>query len=622
MNQNPNNVNIITPKVKNISWSHGDPLPLDLNFSFLINEPEPIDFNRYFLQFENTAVDWLSGPLNPYLPSNLISLNFQNLDHLPAGNYIAFLYIEPSNSSGYIGQQTLAQINLVVTGSGTPLISTDKSVYNVVFNRSDNSISGDVAVSVLNNSDAVILDFFQDQIVFEPKQGFINGFNLEDNPLSEIQNNSTLPNTGVIDLHCQLRNAASQYISGFIIRLVIIDANQITVDPISLYFEPIMGVQELMKILKIINPFGIPFTLEAPSWLSLSVASGNSSIDLMVVTNTIGLLPGTYSGVIRLSFSGSFIDIPVVLFLKTFINTDIELYDFCLDISPIKFVKTSSNAVFVKTKFNATYYVMGVQTTVEKEYIVPYIKSEAYFELGEKAHGLFPRYKESLFGISNNTMFMKAIEINLTFEELNSDYELLKSESLNGIALFPGSKSKKHPILTNFGQRKQNHKSQFLFSVIDNNKVFLKKDNLITSGSKSIFTYLWQSIDMHHFQDGFQTIHIIWENQNFVPEWFTFTGKHSINIDFSHIYEKDIFKTLNSKYETSDFKILNINSGFLLEKERDLIKELIESRLVFIKIEDKIYRSFAITSKMVLENSDDELNAFDLEFLIVGKNGN
>ena len=128
-----------------------------------------------------------------------------------------------------------------------------------------------------------------------------------------------------------------------------------------------------------------------------------------------------------------------------------------------------------------------------------------------------------------------------------------------------------------------------------------------------------KTVNLYNFPDTFRPIHMQWENQNLVPEWFTFTGDYSISSDFTHLASKNVLSSLMQKFDTTKIKKLNINTGFILQNEIAMLEEMIISRRAFIKIEGKVYECYNVTTKLALHSTSQNIIERDLEFIIVEK---
>ena len=611
----------ITPTIQEVSWTAGAAVPtLTELLITIIESPKVVTFVQYSFQFESTSVNWLkaTGITGSYLTTDgstaSLPLELQNLELLTSGVYYANIIVEFSDSTDYINT-IIAQVFLTVTGSAG--ITTDSPTYDVVFNRATNTISGLSTVFILNNTEGKFLSFWQPSTIFEPKSSFTTGFTLEDNATTPMLLNPALPESGTVNHLCKILGPIGELVSNFTINLLILNDNGIGVNPSSLFFEVIKNTSEKTAVLSIINPLGLDFTVEAPAWLTPSVLLGNTSVDIDITTETSHLDPSTYNGIIKIVVDGSFIDVPVTMILKQFITINNLPYNFCLDIPPVLFTKINELARYVRITMSAKYTVMGVETDFNHSFIVPYIDSRAWFELGKKLHTYFPRFRNHLFEIAAPTEFLKAINCDLVLEELNIEYESLLSENLNGLKFFPGSEPHLFPILSNYGFRKKN-KGTILFVTHCEGDLFLTEKITDTNLIDAV-THETKTVKLYKYPQVYTPIHMQWENQNLVPEWFTFTGEYSINSDFSHITSKNVINSLMEKFDTSKMKKLSINTGFILKEELGLVEEMIDSKIAFVNIKGQFYHCFNVTPKMIVASSSDTIIERDLEFIIVEK---
>lgn len=618
----------ILPQNQTIYWDRTGTPPTIAELHIIIDEPviEPpiiILFAQYQLTFENTTTKWFNAPdmgSSSYLEiianSAYLQLVFQNLDSLPNGNYKAEVLVELSDAESVV-RLVRSVVNLVLTGVAPSQISTDKTAYNLLYNRSNNTLTGDSLVNIINNTGGVLLKFWQHGNVFDVAENFTDSFTLVENPefplagrLINIVGNTT--GNGSANIPAKILKQTGEFVTGFTINLVIIDGGM-SVQPQSLAYEVFKGTEKA-QTLSVVNPLGLAFVVsQVPAWLSLDSLAGNTTKTITAISNTIGLAEGIYSGIIKFEYESKVIDIAVTLDLKTFISLD-ETIDFCLDLPEVKLSKKNENATLVRMTISAVYEVLGITTTFEKVYLQNYFKDHVLFGLGEKLHRHFPRIKKHFFD-NDQVILMQQINATIKVEELDVNRNLLFEQTVAGIRLFPGKKPAGYPFLTNSIFRKKNDKAIILSSTVTGTSITLNKieevnlPNPLISGT----TY----IQFYDFPKVYQPIHLQWENQNLVPEWFTLTGDFTITPEFNHIYARNIFNAQNEKYDVSEIKTLNINTGLIMAKERPLIKEIIRSKLAFIKIGETLYRCFNVSKKMTLQDSKEELLSNDFEFLIV-----
>lgn len=613
-------ISTLNPKVQNISWDRVSALPTLSDFVVTIIEDDVVLYAQYYFSFEGTGISWLYSPGNEsssYIiytdPLVELPVSVQNLNLLPNGIYKAYVYIELSNGEGYVRTLT-GTVNLTLGGVAPGTIATDKNPYNLVYNRATDELTGDLEVGILNNDDLIDLKFWQNGNIFAAAENFTTGFTLAENPAVPMATNPALPETGSVSIPAKILKQTGEFVQGFNINLVIVDGG-ITVQPESLYFEVFKGSPEKSAPLSVTNPLGIDFDVTAfPAWLTLDAVSGDTSQTITATTATDLLEVGTYTGIIKFEFNiDDFIEIPVTLDLKAFIIID-ETKNFCLDLPPVKVNRKSDGAKFVRITMTAVYKVLGVVSTFEKVYQMPYFQDVASFELGEKLHRHFPRAKRHFFD-ETEFVFMENIVASIKVDELYANLEVLFTESASDIKLFPGKKPAAYPLLSNFIYRKKNENAVIFTSEVDAEEVIFKKTaendlvNPLIIGTAEI--------NFYDFPKSYAPVHVQWENQNLVPEWFTFTGDYKVSPDFNHIYARNIFNGQNEKYDFSKVKTLTIDTGMMLAPERLLVSEMIESKISFIKIKGKIYRCINVTKKNVDIDSTEELVARQLEYIIV-----
>lgn len=607
----------VTPKTQTISWDRTE-VPPNCEIETSSSNAEFVYFS---INFINTSVKWLDftgyegiteGYLyNFYTFENLVGTLKNTLD-LPSGSYKAKIVFTFSKAGNAVNAVREVEVTLLLSGYSPDSIYTDKTAYNIVYNRENNLLTGDSLVSVINNTDLTLLKFWQNGNIFQAAENFTDSFNLIENAANPLATNPSIPTTGTVNIPAKILKQTGEFVTGFNISLLVIDGG-ISVEPQSLAYEVFKGTEQ-SKTLSVVNPLGLDFLVtQVPAWLTLDSTSGNTTKTITATTETAILNEGIYSGIIKFEYDGKAIDIPVSLDLKTFISID-ETVDFCLDLPEVKVSKKTPEATIVRMTISATYNVLGITTTFEKIYSQNYFQEKVLFGLGEKLHRHFPRIKKHFFD-DDEVVLMQQIEASIKVEELDVNRNLLFDQTVSGIKLFPGKKPAGYPFLTNTVFRKKNDKAIIFSSTVTGTAIILNKikevdlPNPLISGA----TY----IQFYDFPKVYQPAHLQWENQNLVPEWFTLTGDFTIVPEFNHVYARNIFNAQNEKYDFSKVKTLNISSGLIMAKERPLIEEMIESKLSFIKINEKIYRCFNITKKMTLQDSKEELLSNDFEFLIV-----
>lgn len=544
-----------------------------------------------------------------------ISVQLHDIDTLPNGVYNAEISFEASGMyNNVISTYDIVSyfVTLTIFNNASASITVEKNQYNVFYNRQTDILSGDTVVNVLNNTEPLNLKFIADNFI--TKNNVVDSFLLEE---FNVDTNVNLPNQGSINVAGALYKPDNSKIANVNIYLTIGLNSDIFVDKDFLSFSINKATPQVANSsLYITNPEDKSFTVTAPSWLTLSQNNGSSSGYITVSTVSSSTISGgDYSGAIVVSYDNKSISIPVFLKVISFMSFNPGINNFCKDIPNIIFNRMNTSARILRVTVSAKFNLEGVESIKENIYSVPYVAEKATFNLGEKINNQFPRRKSDCFNISDNYLLMKNAVINIVCEELDSNYLILLTESLTDIKLFPGSKPLGYPLLSNFLFRKKNKGSVFFNSKVVGEEIRIDKEENTENINELVFAN--QTVKYFNYPKYFNIISVHFENENLSPEWFTLTGEYKITSDFSHIYANSIFKNQNEKYDFSKVKMLSVNTGFILKEEILLVEKLVESKLVFLKIADKIYRCFSTTAKLILDDSSEEIINRDVEFLIV-----
>ncbi len=611
---------------ENLSWNANQekPLPnnLTLNLQYYLVSNPTIIFDIYYSQ---PVVPWL-GLLGPSVNGNSINvaggliknLTIQLLtaiDDFPNGVYEAEIVFQAS--AKYMNNISLYDISsyyvrLTISNNDSASIKVDKLQYNVFFNRSTNVLNGETLVSILNNTTPIQLKFLADN--FATKNNLTNTFNIEN---FGIENNQNLPTQGNISVLGGLYKADNSRIANVNINLAIGLNSDIFADKNSLTFNINKATpQTANESIYITNPESKNFEITTPVWLTSTVFNGLSSSGFIKLTtiSSADISGGVHTGNIIISYDNKVITIPVVLTVVSFSSFQVST-KFCLDIPEIFFNRMNAAARLVRVTISAKYNLAGIETSKENVYAQPYVNEKALFRISDKIHSQFARYKSDLFSIGNDFELMKNAIVDLKFEELDVNYNVLMTETISNLKFFPGKEPSGNPLLSNFLHRKRNKKSVFFNSKIVGESIIVEK--VETTDSVDELSFGNKKVKYYELPQNFNSIDAHFENENLGHDWFTFTGEYKITAEFSHTYAKNIFKAQNEKYDSTKTKMLTLNTGFFIQQELYLIEKLVESKLVFMKINGKVYRCFSTTQKLILDDSTEELLGRDLEFLIV-----
>jgi len=626
----------MTPLSQNITWTRNTPFP---NLQDIALGSDALE---YGFNFENTSVDWLSLKDHVYDPSDI---NFVNLDNGKVTPELNNLNLLTGNTySGKIifnkiNYSRIHTVNLTILGTYSP-IKTDKDYYSVIYNRETNTVSGETLVNILENTNNETISFETiGSSLFLEKTG-VNSFTLEEDPAFPFSNNQTLPVTGTRLVGCVLKNASGNVLYSFTIAVTVINTNDITTDQPSVQFTTFKHLSESKSaVLKIINPAGQNFSVTAPSFVTASPLSGSSSVDLIIETdNSADLDAQVYAGNIEITYNSKVLKVPVTVTNVDFITFPIGDYNFCLDNFVLNVHRIDDTARLVRISMEIEITTPSGSSTVNSSYQIAYYNDRASTDIGRKIHNYFPVFAEPIFdnpGIEFNNVFIcRPAIVKVIIEELDANYHVVYSKTYSNIKLFPGKKPKMFPVFTNSAVKRIYANSAHLFTYLTDlvqpsditgqpvssnpflpgeiNSVFFEdSDELITFGDyKKVL-----DIDFIRIPKGDNQIFYQYVNENLVPELFVFNGDYSIEENFEHNYDDD--ENIARKYGCKVVAKMTLNTGFVFKEEAAALSELNRRNLGFIKIGEDIFRVFPVTSKFRRIDSKENVNNYELEFLIV-----
>lgn len=641
----------INPPQLNKVWQMGTAVPGQLFQDFTFPELEFVYNNYSDFKFKikkniaSGAVDFVNLSSiklvgDTFNQTNIVTervyCNFQNLDNLSVGNHVQPITIEAygidSNNQEHFVESYYTEISITVqAGTG---ISTDKNVYNLTYNKADGLLSGDDKITV----------FVTDPVTVTATDPFINLTQESANSERHLkfQSNTVIQNKAVGSYSGIVTIQIGSAVKNVTVNLEVI--NDITV----FYVNPPAFNTSLQKNLSETKQFSV--NISNPNNLTIIVDSKPSFIDSVTLNNGVmtfttvnssTLSVGNYAGEIILRAGAVTKKVMINISVVQAISHDFSgsNYYFAKDSNKVILNKTSSSSTYVKMTLKMFFNGFGEQYQEEEEYTFPYFKGSVEIYPGDEVQDFFIKAKNITISLDPVYQYTLAL-VEMTFEEMNNLDEVQSTFVLDNIYFAPGKKPKCFPIFTNYPVRSTYSDSVIKLSVDrlsekdDLNKLYtsytLQKPPHFAKFNVDQFTFLRSSFkpDLRRqiisstimqfvpLPDPEKIIHIEWENENLVFDWFSASGEIKIPVDVDNVIGESE-EYLEEKFDSTDRKTLTVNTGWILKEEIDLITDLLKSRLCFIYADGVRYKVFPITNKNELKDSAKNTFSMDIDFKIL-----
>ncbi|UKB81273.1 hypothetical protein [Chryseobacterium sp. MEBOG07] len=460
-----------TPGQLNKLWTQGTvatSLYQDITFpelEFVYSYP----VNKYkfkIRKISSAGIDWLSVHSNSFgnaqefvLSSNSVVrffYDFINLDNIPVGTHTIDVFfdaygINDQNNEVFVENFSTTITLTVKAGTG---ISTDKNIYNLTFNKANNTLSGDEKIIVYSNDSVNFTTsdlFIQISQAGEPGVRLLNFLNN-----SNIQSKSIGNYTGTVIL------TQSNYTKTITVNLdVINDATEFDVNPknFAITVQKTPGNFKTLTA-NISNPNNLNILVDLkPTFIS--EASITNNVLTLKTENSSNLAIGNYAGKVILRAGSRTKEISISLSVIQSIEHDFKNkpYYFAEDPNKATIYKINSTGTYVKMKLEMYFKGYGEEFTETQEGSIPFFKGMAEFYPGEEINDFFIRcrnFKET----ADIQYLMNLASVKITFSEMNDKDVELSSIILDNLLFAPGKKPLCFPVLTNYKIRRTFPKSE------------------------------------------------------------------------------------------------------------------------------------------------------------------
>ena len=278
-------------------------------------------------------------------------------------------------------------------------------------------------------------------------------------------------------------------------------------------------------------------------------------------------------------------------------------------------------------------YQQEYQEVQEYEYL--YFKNEVEIFPGEEIQDFFARCRE-LYPLNDVGYQYSFALVNITITEHNADDEQLSEYQIKNVFFVPGRRPRCFPLFTNHPMRRTypesvirisadaiSEKAEFvpLMNIYQGGKPAFEKKNEVRSHNfiRKLFAgkeneiITAGEIKYIPFPEVENPIHIFFETENLVFEWFSAHDKYRMISEFEHYFDAEN----KLKYGSKRKKSLTINTGWVLREEIALIDDLLGSNLCFIMIGNLRLKAVAVGKKNEMYDTSEHLYQMDLEFNVI-----
>lgn len=339
--------------------------------------------------------------------------------------------------------------------------------------------------------------------------------------------------------------------------------------------------------------------------------------------------------------------VTVNLNIKTDLDFEQKDIYFCLDKDILTIAQTNEKSEFAQVKLEMKFSGYGNRKLTTQEYEYVFFNNKAKIDLGEEIQDFFENIPNlrNLYINDENTVLpvevMKATEVNVTIEETNFKGEVFKTYKLSSLRYLPGRTPLSYPYLTNAVLRstytnslisvsaltksfKRNELGKITSNSVDSSRLaddygvanlcFYRKNANRFFGKNTIINKSTLSLEPKPEPNG-EPITVLFQNQNFCPDWFSFSGELEHLINYENTLSQHAEKDEEFKALVKEKRTFKLNTGWIFPEEVELLWELIKSPQCFIKANDTDWvKVIPISQKPLSYDNTRNLHSYVVEF--------
>ncbi|CAA0172095.1 hypothetical protein TMP248_140008 [Tenacibaculum maritimum] len=671
----------IDPEIINEKWLINGTLPnrrlVTVIFPDVVElqEYNDINFFRYAIEFPQSNFINLTSPIldlsNIAIPSNGVvqfEVSYKNFNQLSNDITLSSVTfaVYGSESNGNERLLEKRELDIIVektTAINEPYITTDKPVYRGTYFLHTQTFSESTLIQVLpvnideNGLEIRRLPSFSASGSYANNISFSNVFGVNLSKIFKIENPNELLGSGVIEIPCEVTCAVSRKNANNIlfsktaqfkiaVEVLPFDGDftvsKSDFDFLLKYHENKKGTGTII----VINNNNIDLTIESSYWINVTENNNHLSFETIPAKD---FTDNENSGFIKISGGSTVKIINISVAVEKSIVANLEKINFCLDDKPILVVKKSDRAI--KLRMNLTMNFVGYNSekeTINQIYEYVFFDGKVYLYPGEEVQDFFNSIEtvESIrvneLGIPVSKELFYACQTDIEITELDSDGNSFEKYNLEKVNYLPGKKPKAYPYLTNGTVRRTYTDSLVSISAIKDDFIISRLgeiasnlvDNSNLKSSIAVCNISFKrsladrsygdrdviqksKLSLHPIPNTQTVISVVFQNQNFCPDWFSFSGEYEEIPILTHTIAENLLNSSDFKAETEQDKTIKLNTGWLFEEEIKVLWELINSPICFIHLNNIWIKAIPISTKPLPFNSQKNINSQIVEFKII-----
>lgn len=543
--------------------------------------------------------------------------------------------------------------------TSVPYVSTDKPEYFLEYNIDDKVLSGDKKIRVVphnftpNQLSTPTIDCIDPSFsLLKYQNSLVNPFEIYFDinsvfilkPKKHIFNCNVSVFTGEKGLHSIVTTSIT-------IHLDIVQNNddfQINTSSMMSYLLKQHENKKAEGFFELTNNSGLAITFETSSWITINYTNNKVSFETKPAKE---LNLGINNGFIKITSPNTVKVVRLDVMVVSDFDSTLSSLNFCLDGRKIVFRQKTPEALFVRLKLEMNFVDFDKESkTVIQEYDAVFFNEEVVLYPGEEVQDFFKELnsiKSLIINDSSNSIpvsqeLFYACKTIISFTErdrLGNEYE---SFTLEPLLFLPGKKPLAFPYLTNAKERSTYTNSLISVCSLKNSFIDYRLgevagnliNNTALSDSRAVANICFRrfiadrvygdreiieqsSLSLHPIPNSQEVIDVLFQNQNFCIDWFSFSGEWEEHNELSYIIADNILSGNEKKINTDKKTTIKLNTGWILEEEVTLLTELMESPVCFIFKNNEWLKCIPISKKPLPYNSMKNINSQIVEFKLI-----